>query len=282
MGAPSSSNQQNSITQQNLALSAEQEARSQKQYEQMQQLEAPAIAFNQGIAGGDNSKTFQAAAPLISNITSGYNAAKESIMNNTTPGAARDYALTQLPIQQNSQIANTLNTTFTSALDKLSNIGAGLGSFSLQETGAALGGLSGASSSNQAVMQAQEAGKASTMGVLGSLLGAGGQIASMGVLKSDRNLKRNIREMFEVLPAVLDIPVVRFEYRNLPGQPHVGVIAQDVLPHFPEMVGFAGGYHTVDYGQLAALSLRAVQELAAQVAELRVELAEAKRCLTTA
>ena len=54
---------------------------------------------------------------------------------------------------------------------------AGIG---LQETGAGLNSANIASQSNQAVMNANEQGKASTMSMLGSLAGAAGTAASGG------------------------------------------------------------------------------------------------------
>lgn len=178
MGSTGGTNTQNSITQQQIATANQSNALSAQQYQQYQQNIAPAVSYYQSLASGNPSQVLGAAGPQISNITSGYNAATESINNNVGPGAARDYALSQVPLQQNSQVAGTLNSVVQGAYPQLAQIASGQGSFSLQELGASLSGLGGASTSNQSVMQANEEGKAATLGVLGSLLGAGGTAAA--------------------------------------------------------------------------------------------------------
>lgn len=185
MGGPSTNNQQ-AIEQQQVNTSNQANAISQQEYQQQQQLEAPAIGFYQGLINGAPGATNSAAAPLISNITQGQNAAIETIKNTVPQGAGQQYALSQVPIQENSQIASTLNNVTTGAYSSLANIGAGLGSNSIQELGATLSGLSGASSTGSSVLQAQNQAKASTLGVFGSLLGAGGEAA--GGFLSNPNL----------------------------------------------------------------------------------------------
>lgn len=182
MGGPSDQTigTQQQLTQQQIGIADQQNQLQQQNYARMNELQAPSIAFNQGILSNPALQS-SAAAPMISQITQGTNAAKESIANNTPSGAARDYALSQVPIQQNSQIASTLNQTTLSAYDKLANIGSGLGSFSLQELGASLSGLGGASSSNQAAGQMQAQQGSAIFGLLGSLLGAGGTALGGGL-----------------------------------------------------------------------------------------------------
>jgi len=174
VGGPSQStqNQQAAITSQQLDISKAQEAQSEADVARRNKLEAPAINFLTGVTSGDRTSLMTALAPLVSNVTSGATTAKEQILDTTSPGAARDLALSNLEQNTQSSVANLKNTTFTGALDKLANIGAGLGSFSLQETGAALSGLTGASSSNQALANMQGAGKSSTLDFLGTLAGA--------------------------------------------------------------------------------------------------------------
>jgi len=171
MGGPSQStiNTQNSLTQQQMGIAEQQNAQQQQNYSRMLQLEQPAISYYQGLTGGDAASTTQAAMPFISQITQAFNTSKQQIMNQMPPGAARDLALSQQEQQKDVATANFMNQQVLGAYDKLANIGAGLGSFSLQELGASLSGLSGASGSNQVLGQMQAA--ASPWNMIGGLLG---------------------------------------------------------------------------------------------------------------
>jgi hypothetical protein len=128
-----------------------------------------------------------AAAPFIANIGRGVNATREQIMNTTPPGAGRDAALARLEENKGSQTAGYLNQAATTGLQQNAQIGAGFGTSALQYLGADISGLNTASSSNQSVLQAQEASKASTMQFLGSLAGAGGMLG-MGALMGPKKV----------------------------------------------------------------------------------------------
>lgn len=169
---------QNQITQQQVTTEQQALAQSQAQYTQSQQELAPAMNYYQQLVSGNPQQTMAAAAPQISNITGGYNASVEQINNNVAPGAARDYALSQVPIQQNSQVASTLNSVTQNAYGSLAALGSGSESASLQFLGGGVSAGNAASSSNQVTMQAQEQSKADTMGFLGSLIGASGTAAA--------------------------------------------------------------------------------------------------------
>lgn len=171
MGGPSKStiNTQSQLTQEQLSISQQQNDLQQQNYARMNTLQQPAINFSTGVAGGDAASTMSAAAPFISNISQGYLSAKQNVMNNTTPGAARDLALANIETQKDASTSQFLNQTVLGAYDKLASMGAGYGAFSLQELGASLGGLSGASSSNQALGQMQAA--ASPWNAVSSLIG---------------------------------------------------------------------------------------------------------------
>lgn len=171
MGGPSQStiNTQNALTQQQLATAQQQNALQTENYNRMLQLEQPSINLYQGLVGGDAQKSIQTAMPFISQISQGYNAAKQGILDQTPPGAARDLALSQLSTQKDVNTANFMTQNVLGAYDKLANMGSGFGSFSLQELGASLSGLSGASGSNQALGKMQA--EASPWNTIGSLVG---------------------------------------------------------------------------------------------------------------
>ena len=142
-------------------------------FQQSQQEQAPLVNFLQGIAGGNKSDLTTAAAPILSQISGGAQKSKDTIMATMPPGAARDEALANLQVSNKSNVASTLNSTYTNALGALGNVGNTNAGLSLNAFGGGLSGLSGASSTENSVMQADAASKASTMGFLGSLAGAG-------------------------------------------------------------------------------------------------------------
>lgn len=165
---------QTQISQQDLALQKEMFEQSKADTAQRQALMQPAIDFNKAITSGDKGSLMTAAAPYISQITGAGKKAREDIFESTSPGAARDVALADVAKSTRAGGASTINQLMLEAPDKLANIGSGIGSFALNEAGAAIQGGQGASAANQAIMQAESAKKASTMGFIGELAGAGG------------------------------------------------------------------------------------------------------------
>jgi Chaperone of endosialidase len=96
----------------------------------------------------------------------------------------------------------------------------------------------------------------------------------VGVLSSDRRLKRDITPDVPGLDAILAIPPASFEYTEpmVPAAPgrHYGVMAQDVAAVAPLAVQEgAGGYLLVDYAALVPILIQAVRELSAKLDERR-------------
>ena len=178
MSGPATQPSQNIATQQT-ATGQQFGVLAQQSLQQMNTLEAPAINYYSGLVNSANQGNYnqlvQSAGPTLGNITQQQNAALENIYSNVPAGAGRDYALAMLPQNTAGQVAQTLNSSYTGALSNLAQLGAGYGSTGLQEAGASLSGLSGASQTQGTVMNAQAQSKASTMGFLGALAGAGGQ-----------------------------------------------------------------------------------------------------------
>jgi hypothetical protein len=83
---------------------------------------------------------------------------------------------------------------------------------------------------------------------------------------SDARLKANVQPI-TALDRIEKFRAVTFDWKQ-GGKHDCGVIAQEVLEAFPEVVDTTGEYLGVDYGKLAALAMQAVKELAAKVAEL--------------
>ena len=247
----------------------------------MYQLQQPLIDRETALASGDRTKALSAAMPTISTLTAGYNAAKQQIMSSLPPGPGRDKALADLETQKYTGVASAQAQQVLSAPEMLANIASGLGAFSLQELGASLSGFSGASNStaqganivNQQIQQ-QEAAKANQLGFIGGLASTAGSLVSP-IKISDLREKENV-EAFpgSVLKKILGIRVVTFDYKIGPKK-QIGVIAQDVIRCFPEAVREERGRYRVDYGTLAAIALKASQELQERYDFLQMELRSA-------
>lgn len=176
MGGPSQSsiNQENNIASQQLAISQQAQQNSTQEQQQMQQLEAPQIAYDTSITSGNKASAFTAIAPLVSNISAAGAQAKGQIMEQLPAGVGQEVALANNTQNTYNQIAQASNSAYTGALSNEANIGSGLGSFSLSELGAGLTGLTGAATTTGNVVNQQAQAKASTMGFIGSLAGAAG------------------------------------------------------------------------------------------------------------
>ena len=268
-GGPSTQAVSNTAGQQTALATQEQTQATANQAEALA-LEQPLITQQTALATGDRSSALAASMPTISTITGGFNASKEQIMNNVAPGPARDAALANLETNRATTTANTQAGMIENAPTTLANLGSGMGAFSMQQLGAALSGYSGASNSEQSVMNVQEQQQAAKMGVAGSVLGAAGTAAG-GIFegKSDRRLKQKIVPVRPTLDLLDGMPVFEFEYIAEPGFSRIGVIAQNALNVFPEAVkADASGMWVVDYAQLAAVALAAVRELHLKVEDL--------------
>lgn len=253
---------QTQLSQQQLALGQQEFSQSQANTQQMQALLQPSINFNSKIASGDQSSLMTALAPQLTNITQAKSQNAGQIMEQVGPGAARDVALANNTMSSNDQVASLKNQTYTSAMDKLANIGTGLGSFSIQQLGAALSGfsgsgssLAGASTTQQSVLQAQSAQKASTMGFLGELAGAGGSalsggFAAGGAFASDVRLKENIVPIGQIR----DVPFYSFTFIG-DDRPQIGVMAQELFQTHPEFVIPGGDDPTLEPWRVDYVSL---------------------------
>lgn len=86
---------------------------------------------------------------------------------------------------------------------------------------------------------------------------------------SDENLKENVETIEGALDLVKNLRGVRFDWITS-GKPAIGVIAQEVQPYLPEVVlETEQGMLSVAYGNLVAVLINAVNELAAQVEDLK-------------
>lgn len=275
-GGPSNSNYnaQQQVQTQQMQISAEQQQAQREDKAKADALMQPAIDKNKALATGDRNAALEASMPTISKLSAGFEASKQSIFNSVAPGAARDKALADLEVNRAVTTGGAQAAAVDAAPDKLANIGAGIGSFSLQELGAALSGLQGAGQTSNDIISGKNASKANSMSIFSSLAGVAGSAAGNPKL-SDRRLKKNIRPMLDILDR-LDADAVaayQFDYKHGDAE-QVGVMAQDLRKVFPELVvSGSDGYLRVDYDGVAAVALAAVSKLRAEVNDLKCQLA---------
>jgi hypothetical protein len=106
--------------------------------------------------------------------------------------------------------------------------------------------------------------------VVGIFDGTNGVYSSV----SDLRLKKNIVGMSDVLKKVMQLKPSLYQFNtqsNSDNRKYIGMIAQDVLPLFPEIVYELNGKNdaaqdilTLDYSAFGVIAIKAVQELASQ------------------
>jgi hypothetical protein len=121
------------------------------------------------------------------------------------------------------------------------------------------------------------------VGTAGS--GSAGEIRATGnitayYVASDKRLKENITPLKNVLKKLENINGYNFNYKTRPDQKMVGVIAQELLEEFPELIyetapidegtGLDKVY-TVRYELLTSVLLQAIKELSSEVNKLKKE-----------
>lgn len=274
---PSSTQQQAENTQvqssqEQLQLAQQQQELSSEQYAQYQKDIAPLESKLTTLSSGNAPAAISAAMPEIAQITGGFQAAQQNIMNTIPPGAARDAALANLQVQKATTTSGTVASEIQQAPAQLAALGSGIGGFSLQQLGASLSGLSGASTSAGAVAAEENQAQANKVGLVSGLAGAAGSAAggAFSIPISDARLKTNIETLSPILDALLKARIVKFDYIN-GSTDNIGVIAQELQPLIPQAVSeFADrrGYLYVDYGMLAAAAIAGIQELTERVRSL--------------
>lgn len=101
---------------------------------------------------------------------------------------------------------------------------------------------------------------------------------------SDKRLKKNIRGIKKVVDKLSKLRVVTFEWKktskdNNQHRNQIGIIAQNLEKIFPQFINKdLNGYKTIDYGQLSAVLIKAIQELENEnkLLRKRMKLIEAK------
>jgi len=91
---------------------------------------------------------------------------------------------------------------------------------------------------------------------------------------SDRRVKRTIHSLDAILPKILQLRPVSFQYtsQKFDAPSQIGFIAQEVVQLFPELVFQTQGYQSLLYDGFATLAIRAIQEQQQQIDELQTQL----------
>jgi hypothetical protein len=104
------------------------------------------------------------------------------------------------------------------------------------------------------------------------------------VQSSDIRLKEQIKPVESVLEKVAQLNVSRYFYKTdtLHANQQMGLIAQEVLPLFPEFVTQNGQYYGVNYGGLSVVAIKAIQELKDENETLKKALENLRNLVETA
>ncbi|NBV29871.1 tail fiber domain-containing protein, partial [bacterium] len=93
---------------------------------------------------------------------------------------------------------------------------------------------------------------------------------------SDRNLKDNIRPVEGAADLVGKLEGVHFSWKSN-GQETIGVIAQQIEEHLPQLVQTGNTHKTVNYNGLIGVLIEAVKEQGKMIADLKAEIEELKK-----
>lgn len=171
---------QNNLTAEQVALGQSQDKRSQELYNLTEPGLKTAEDFYKHLASGDKGAIQRSTAPATEQIAGNYEQAVKNLSENMPRGGAKDLAVQEAEISKSGAIGSTEANAYLGAFPALASLAQGGIGLSINEVTQALSAFSGASSSNQAAANMQGAGKAQTLGFLGSLGGAAGEAAGGG------------------------------------------------------------------------------------------------------
>jgi len=173
---------QNQLTQQQVSLGQQQNQRAQ----QLFGLEMPAFKtaenYYQTLASGDPAALARAIAPASNQIALNTQAAKQNIRDTLPRGGVEQLAEAEAGISGTAQRGMLTSSAYTSAFPALANLGSGLGGLSIGNVNSAISAFGGASSSNQAAAQMQQAQKEAQLGFIGGLAQDAASVAGAAML----------------------------------------------------------------------------------------------------
>lgn len=139
--------------------------------------------YYSNLASGSPGAIQREIAPAAERISTATTAAERNIDALYPRGGTRDLAKQEAEIQKAGQIGTLATESYTGAQKALAAMGSGGLGISINEMANAIAGLGQGAQTLGQVGQEKAANKASTMGFLGSLAGAGGEIAGAAIGK---------------------------------------------------------------------------------------------------
>lgn len=141
-----------------------------------------AQSYYDKLASGDPNAISTAIGPAASGIAQGTQATIGNIRATAPPGGQEQLAEQEAKISGTGQIGNLITQAYTSAFPAEASLGQGGVGLSINEVANAIAGFQGAGTTVAQLGQEQAAGKAATLGFMGSLAGAGGEVGSAAIL----------------------------------------------------------------------------------------------------
>jgi hypothetical protein len=90
---------------------------------------------------------------------------------------------------------------------------------------------------------------------------------------SDSRLKTDVTALSNPLDKLLRLRGVEFRWKNEPTKRKIGLIAQEVEPVFPELVGVGpDGFKGIDYNGFTAAMIEGMKQQQEQIASLQDEV----------
>jgi len=170
-GNSSTENTQQQLTNEQMSLADQQNQRAQQLFNLSLPGYKTAENFYSELASGNPSIMAAALAPAQGEISKNTAATKANILANAPRGGEQQLAMQEADIAGASQRSSLASNAFLSSFPALANIAGSTGGLSVNSVANAIASFGGASSSNQALAQEQQASKESTMGFAGGLLG---------------------------------------------------------------------------------------------------------------
>lgn len=168
---------ENKITQGQLDIANQSNARSAELFNEGQPGLQSAIGYYTKMASGDTKTMMKAASPAVEQINTQAQNAKQNITNTMARGGAQDLAKAEVDAQKAGQTGNLLTQAYTSAFPALASIGQGTAGLSVNEIANALSGFSGAANTQSNLINQEEQGKAASMSMMTGLASTGAEMA---------------------------------------------------------------------------------------------------------
>lgn len=165
-------------------LASQQEGRAKELYGLTLPWLKKAGGFYEDVASGDPDKLFRSIAPGAESIIGQTEAAKENIIAGAPRGGEQRLALEMADVGKAGQIGNLVTRSYLASFPALATLAQGGIGFSINEIANAIAAAGHGGTIATNVMDAEAAGKASTMQFLGDLTKTVGGIASAGILGS--------------------------------------------------------------------------------------------------